>query len=211
MDVLTHAIEAYTSTLASDYTDGLAMQAIEMVFEYLPRAYQNGAADKEAREKCTTPPASPAWRLPMPSWGLTTPWRISSAVSITIPHGRANAILLPYIVAYNGQKPTKFAIFPKYETFVADKKFAKIAKHLGIAGKTTEESVANLVQAIKDLRASLNVPGSIQECGVDEKVFFDNLPRLADNAHADQCTTANPRYPLVSEIEQLYTDAYYGR
>ena len=128
-----------------------------------------------------------------------------------IPHGRANAILLPYIVAYNGQKPTKFAIFPKYETFVADKKFAKIAKHLGIAGKTTEESVANLVQAIKDLRASLNVPGSIQECGVDEKVFFDNLPRLADNAHADQCTTANPRYPLVSEIEQLYTDAYYGR
>ena len=80
-----------------------------------------------------------------------------------------------------------------------------------LRGKTTEESVANLVQAIKDLRASLNVPGSIQECGVDEKVFFDNLPRLADNAHADQCTTANPRYPLVSEIEQLYTDAYYGR
>ena len=211
MDVLTHAIEAYTSTLASDYTDGLAMQAIEMVFEYLPRAYQNGAADKEAREKMHNASCIAGMAFTNAFLGLNHSMAHKLGGEYHIPHGRANAILLPYIVAYNGQKPTKFAIFPKYETFVADKKFAKIAKHLGIAGKTTEESVANLVQAIKDLRASLNVPGSIQECGVDEKVFFDNLPRLADNAHADQCTTANPRYPLVSEIEQLYTDAYYGR
>lgn len=211
MDVLTHAIEAYTSTLASDYTDGLAMQAIEMVFEYLPRAYQNGAADKEAREKMHNASCIAGMAFTNAFLGLNHSMAHKLGGEYHIPHGRANAILLPYIVAYNGQKPTKFATFPKYETFVADKKFAKIAKHLGIAGKTNEESVANLVQAIKDLRASLNVPGSIQECGVDEKVFFDNLPRLADNAHADQCTTANPRYPLVSEIEQLYTDAYYGR
>ena len=211
LDVLTHALEAYVSVMASDYTDGLALQAIGMVFEYLPRAYKNGATDTVAREKMHNASCIAGMAFTNAFLGLNHSMAHKLGGEYHIPHGRANAILLPYIVAYNGQKPTKFATFPKYETFVADKKFAKIAKHLGIAGKTTQESVANLVQAIKDLRASLNVPASIQECGVDEKEFFDKLPRLADNAHADQCTTANPRYPLVSEIEQLYTDAYYGR
>lgn len=163
MDVLTHAIEAYTSTLASDYTDGLAMQAIEMVFEYLPRAYQNGAADKEAREKMHNASCIAGMAFTNAFLGLNHSMAHKLGGEYHIPHGRANAILLPYIVAYNGQKPTKFAIFPKYETFVADKKFAKIAKHLGIAGKTTEESVANLVpgnqgSARKPQRARLH-PG----------------------------------------------------
>ena len=128
-----------------------------------------------------------------------------------IPHGRANAILLPYVVEYNATKPTKFATFPKYEKFVADQKYAKVAQFIGKGGKTVEESVQNLIQAIRDLERELNIVSSIQECGVDEKQFMDYVQTLSENAHEDQCTTANPRYPLISEIKDLYVRAYYGK
>ena len=127
-----------------------------------------------------------------------------------IPHGRANAILLPYVVAYNAQKPTKFSTWPKYEKFIADEKYARVAQHLGIGGKTTAESVNNLVKAIIELRDRLHIAPSIQACGVDETVFLGSVEALADRAHSDQCTTANPRYPLVSEIVDIYKDAFFG-
>lgn len=211
MDVLTHAIEAYISNLASDYTDGLAMQAIEMVFEYLPRAYENGASDEVAREKMHNASCIAGMAFSNAFLGLNHSMAHKLGGEYHIPHGLANALLLPYVVAYNSHKPTKFATFPKYETFIADKKLEKIAKHLGIAGKTTEESVKNLVKAIMDLRDRVGIVSSLKDCNIEEKVFFDNLYRLADYAHSDQCTTANPRYPLVSEIEEIYTAAYYGK
>lgn len=210
LDVLTHAIEAYISNLASDYTDGLAMQAIEMVFEYLPRAYENGASDCVAREKMHNASCIAGMAFSNAFLGLNHSMAHKLGGEYHIPHGLANALLLPYIVAYNSHKPTKFATFPKYETFIADKKLEKVAKHLGIAGKTTEESVKNLVGAIIDLRRRVGIVDSIKECNVDEKIFFDKLSALSDYAHSDQCTTANPRYPLVSEIEEIYTAAYYG-
>lgn len=211
LDVLTHALEAYVSVMASDYTDGLALQAIGMVFEYLPRAYKYGATDVVAREKMHNASCIAGMAFTNAFLGLNHSMAHKLGGDYHIPHGRANAILLPYVVEYNAQKPTKFATFPKYEKFIADEKYAKIAHYIGRGGKTVEESVKNLVQAIRDLEREVGAPVSIQECGIDEKLFFDNLQRLSENAHEDQCTTANPRYPLISEISELYTKAYYGK
>ena len=211
LDVLTHALEAYVSVMASDYTDGLALQAIGMVFEYLPRAYKNGATDTVAREKMHNASCIAGMAFTNAFLGLNHSMAHKLGGDYHIPHGRANAILLPYVVEYNAQKPTKFATFPKYEKFIADEKYARIAQYIGKGGKTVQESVQNLVQAIRDLEREVGAPASIQECGIDEKLFFDNLQRLSENAHEDQCTTANPRYPLISEISELYTKAYYGK
>lgn len=211
LDVLTHALEAYVSVMASDYTDGLALQAIGMVFEYLPRAYKNGATDTVAREKMHNASCIAGMAFTNAFLGLNHSMAHKLGGDYHIPHGRANAILLPYVVEYNAQKPTKFATFPKYEKFIADEKYARIAQYIGKGGKTVQESVQNLVQAIRDLDREVGAPASIQECGIDEKLFFDNLQRLSENAHEDQCTTANPRYPLISEIAELYTKAYYGK
>ena len=210
MDVLTHAIEAYVSVMASDYTDGLALQAIDLVYNYLPRSYNNGATDKVAREKMHNASCIAGMAFTNAFLGLNHSMAHKLGGEFHIPHGRANEILLPYVIAYNASKPTKFATFPKYEKFVADEKYAKIARFLGLGGKTTEEGVQNLIGAIRDLQKQLGLPTSIKECGIDEKEFFAKLENLSYNAHDDQCTTANPRYPLVKEIEEIYRKAYYG-
>ena len=210
MDVLTHAIESYVSVMASDYTDGLALQAISMVFEYLPRAYENGEKDEEAREKMHNASCIAGMAFTNAFLGLNHSMAHKLGGEYHIPHGRANAILLPYIIEYNSLKPTKFTIFPKYEKFIADKKYAKIAEFIGRKGKDTQESIKNLIEAIKELSQKLGIPRSISECGIDEKKFFDSIDTLSEKAHEDQCTTANPRYPLISEIKQIYKKAYYG-
>ena len=210
VDVLTHALEAYVSVMASDYTDGLALQAIDMVFNYLPRAYHNGATDAEAREKMHNASCIAGMAFSNAFLGLNHSMAHKLGGEYHIPHGRANAVLLPYVIAYNAQKPTKFVSFPKYEKFIADEKYAKVARFLGLGGKTTQESVANLVDAVRKLEREVNLPSSIQECGVEEETFMKGLQKLSENAHEDQCTTANPRYPLISEIKDLYTKAYYG-
>lgn len=210
LDVLTHAIEAYVSVMASDYTDGLALQAIDMVFTYLPRAYKNGATDLEAREKMHNASCIAGMAFTNAFLGLNHSMAHKLGGEYHIPHGLANALLLPYICQYNAQKPTKFATFPKYEKFIADQKFAKIAKMIGVGGKTTEESVNNLIKAIRELTNEVGIEFGIKNQGVDEKVFFNSLQSLAERAHEDQCTTANPRYPLISEIKEIYTKAYYG-
>ena len=128
-----------------------------------------------------------------------------------IPHGRANAILLPYIIEYNGVlNPSKFAIFPKYDHYVAAEKYAEIAAFLGLPAKTPEEGVKSLVEAVRELMKDLACPMTIAECGIDEKEFMAGLDKLSDMAFSDQCTTANPRLPLVSEIKEIYKKAFYG-
>lgn len=210
IDVLTHAIEAYVSVMASDFTDGLALQAIDMVFSYLPRAYKNGSKDKEAREKMHNASCIAGMAFTNAFLGLNHSMAHKLGGEYQIPHGRANAVLLPYVIEYNSQKPTKFATFPKYEKFIADKKYERIAKTIGCGGSTTEESVKNLIKALKRMLIELSIPLSLKDCGIDEEVFFSNLATLSENAHADQCTTANPRYPLTSEIAEIYTKAYHG-
>lgn len=211
LDVLTHAIEAYVSVMASDYTDGLALQAIGMVFEYLPRAYKNGAADPVAREKMHNASCIAGMAFTNAFLGLNHSMAHKLGGEFHIPHGRANAVILPYVIAYNAQKPTKFTAFPKYETFIADKKYAKNRRIHRMARPYYRRKRPKPDQSGLPLRArSWTAPTSIKECGVDEKLFFDRLPALAERAHEDQCTTANPRYPLISEIEEIYTQAYFA-
>ncbi len=209
MDVLTHAIEAYVSILASDFTDGLAIKAIQLVFEYLPRAYKNGN-DALAREKMHNASCIAGMAFTNAFLGINHSLAHKLGGEFHIPHGRANAVLLPYVIEYNAQKPTKFVSFPKYETFIADKKYAEIAKALGLPASTNEEGVKSLIKAIKDLMKELNMPSTIAECKVDSKKFNAKVAELADKAFEDQCTTANPRLPLVSELENIYLTAYNG-
>ena len=209
LDVLTHAIEAYVSVLASDYTDGLALHAIRLVFKYLKRAYDNGN-DREAREKMHNASCIAGMAFTNAFLGINHSLAHKLGSAYHIPHGRANAILLPYVIEYNAQKPKKFATWPKYQKFIADVRYAEIAEMLGLPCSTTEEGVQSLIKAIRDLEASVNEVRSVKECGIDEKVYMDSLDDLADEAHEDQCTPANPRYPLISELKELYIKAYYG-
>lgn len=210
LDVLTHALEAYVSNMANDYTDGLCLQAIDLVFSYLKRAYENGAKDLKAREKMHNASCIAGMAFTNAFLGLNHSMAHKLGGEYHIPHGRANAILLPYLIAYNAQKPVKFPAFPKYEYFVADEKYAKVARFLGLGGKTTQEQVSNLIKAIRQLMMSLNMPMSIKDCGVDETVFMSGLRNLSERAHDDQCTGANPKYPLIDEIMTIYKQAYYG-
>ena len=207
VDVLTHAIEAYVSVMATDYTDALAIKAIEMVFEYLPRAYKDGS-DREAREKMHNASCMAGMAFANAFLGINHSLAHKLGSEFHIPHGRANAILLPYVIRYNATKPTKFSAFPKYKSFVADKKYAEIAKYIGLKANTTEEGVNNLIDAINKLLVELNIPKTIAECGVSEKDFMASVEKLALDAFDDQCTPANPRYPLVSELKDIYLTAF---
>ncbi|WP_071432008.1 bifunctional acetaldehyde-CoA/alcohol dehydrogenase [Angelakisella massiliensis] len=210
MDVLTHAIEAYVSVLASDFTDGLAMKAIELVFKYLPRAYENGR-DELAREKMHNASCIAGMAFTNAFLGVNHSLAHKLGGEFHISHGRANAVLLPYVIAYNASTPTKFTIFPKYEKFIADEKYAQIARYLGLPASTTEEGVQSLIKAVLELEAKLNITPTIQSCGIDEKEFLSKVDLLADHALEDQCTTANPKYPLVRELKDIYLKAYYGK
>jgi len=210
MDVLTHAIEAYVSVLASDYTNGLAMKAIELVFKYLRRSY-NDPEDKLAREKMHNASCIAGMAFTNAFLGINHSLAHKLGAEYHIPHGRSNAILLPHVIEYNAQRPTKYAIFPKYGKFVADERYAQIARYLGFGGQTKEEQVAALIREVNKLMDDLDMPKTIAATGVDEKKFIDGLPTLAERAFDDQCTTANPRYPLVKELAEIYRKAYYGK
>ncbi len=207
MDVLTHAIEAYVSVLASDYTDGLALQAIKLVFENLKKSYDG---DPKAREKMHNASCMAGMAFTNAFLGINHSLAHKLGGEYHIPHGRANAILLPWVIEYNAQKPTKFATWPKYDHFKADQRYAEIARVAGIPAPTVEEGVKNLIAAIRELNEYLHIPESIKETGVDEKVFMAGVYELSEKAHEDQCTPANPRYPLVTELEDIYKKAYYG-
>ncbi len=207
MDVLTHAIEAYVSVLASDYTDALALKAIQMVFEYLPLAYKDGQ-NAVAREKMHNASTMAGMAFANAFLGINHSMAHKLGGEFHIPHGRANAIILPYVIEYNAEKPTKFVAFPKYESFIAHVRYAEIAKAIGLQFNTTKEGVDALVAAVKDLNKKLNIPSKVQECGINEKEYMSKVAMLAEKAFEDQCTTANPRYPLVSELEELFKRIY---
>lgn len=210
LDVLTHAIEAYVSVMASDYTDGLALHAIEMVFNYLVASY-NG--DLRAREKMHNASAIAGMAFTNAFLGLNHSMAHKLGGEYHIPHGRANAILLPYLIKYNATKPTKFAAFPKYKEYVADERYAKIARRVGLCDKKTptDKAVDCLVEAIRDLMRQTDRPLTVKDCGVNEAEFKIKVEELSYKAFEDQCTTANPVYPLVSEIQELYLKAYFGK
>lgn len=209
LDVLTHAIEAYVSCMANDYTDGLAMKAIQLVFEYLPRAYRNGN-DEEAREKMHNASTIAGMAFANAFLGINHSLAHKLGAEFHIAHGRANAVLLPHVIRYNATKPEKFAAFPKYNHFVADKRYAEIARILGLPARTTEEGVESLIQAVIRLAKELNIPMSLEANNIDKEEFERKVDYLADRAFEDQCTTANPKLPLVTELAELYRLAYKG-
>ncbi|MGF7530208.1 bifunctional acetaldehyde-CoA/alcohol dehydrogenase [Bacillus paralicheniformis] len=209
MDVLTHAIESYVSCMANDYTDGLAMKAIQLIFEYLPRAYKNGS-DELAREKVHNASTIAGMAFSNAFLGINHSLAHKLGAEFHIAHGRANAILLPHVIRYNAEKPKKFTAFPKYSHFIADQRYAEIARTLGLPAKTTAEGVESLIQEIISLAKELKIPMSIKQNGVDAAVFESKVDLMAERAFEDQCTTANPKLPLVSELAEIYRSAYKG-
>ena len=210
MDVLTHAIEAYVSNMASDYTDGLAEKATELVVKYLQRAYDNGD-DREAREKMHNASTIAGMAFTNAFLGINHSLAHKLGAEFHMAHGRINAILLPYVIKYNSSKPTKFVSFPKYEYFIADEKYYELAKKVGLKAETKEEGINSLIEKIKELNEHMNIPKSFKEAGIDEQEFLSKVDMLADRSFEDQCTTANPRVPLVSELKQILLDSYYGK
>ncbi len=209
MDVLTHAIESYVSNMASDYTDGLAEKAVELVFKNLREAYNNGS-NKEAREKMHNASTIAGMAFTNAFLGINHSLAHKIGAEFYLPHGRINAILLPYVIRYNSQMPTKFVSFPKYEYFIADQKYADLSRRMNFPAYTNEEGVNSLIEEIKKLNNDLNIPKSFKEAGIEEQEFLAKVDILAERSFEDQCTTANPRLPLVSELKQILLDSYYG-
>jgi acetaldehyde dehydrogenase/alcohol dehydrogenase len=209
MDVLTHAIEAYVSNMANDYTDGLALHAIQLVFENLISSYRN--ADPYSREKMHNASAIAGMAFANAFLGINHSLAHKWGGQYHTAHGRTNAILLPHVIKYNASKPSKFVSFPKYTHFVADQRYAKIARILGLPARTTEEGVNSLIEAIRKLNKELDIQEKFEDLKIDPKDFEQRVDYLADRAFEDQCTTANPKLPLVTELAEVYRNAFYGR
>lgn len=211
MDVLTHALEAYVSNMASDYTDGLAEKAAELVFKNLREAYNNGNS-KFAREKMHNASTIAGMAFTNAFLGVCHSMAHKIGAEFHLPHGRINAILLPYVIEYNGVgKPSKFVSFPKYEYYVADQKYADISRRMNFPAYTNEEGVQSLIREVRRLADDVGIPRSFRDAGIGEAEWMAKVDELADRAFSDQCTTANPRLPLVEEIKQILIDSYYGK
>lgn len=208
MDVLTHAIESYVSVMASDYTRGLSLRAIEMVFESLRASVLEG--DEDAREKMHNASAMAGMAFANAFLGINHSLAHKIGPEFHIPHGRANAILMPHVIRYNATKPRKHALFPRYESYRADQDYAQIARVMGFPASTTEEGVKSLVDAIISLGKDCGIDMSLKGQNVDKKAFDAVVDTLAERAFMDQCTTANPVQPLVSELKEVYMNAYKG-
>lgn len=207
MDVLSHALEAYVSVMASDYTDALALQVTKMLFKYLPVAYDEPRNEK-AREKMHNASCMAGMAFTNAFLGINHSLAHKIGGQFHVPHGRANAILLPHVIRYNASRPTKYTAYPKYEHPVADQKYREVAVALGLDAGTVPQGVESLIQAVDGLRARLNMPASFAECGISRELYFAHLDEVALNAFDDQCTGANPRYPLVEELKQILVNAY---
>ncbi len=212
IDALTHALEAYASIMATDYTDGLALKAMKNIFEYLPSAYENGAADAKAREQMATASTMAGMAFANAFLGLCHSMAHKLGAFHHLPHGVANAILITDIMRYNAvEVPTKMGTFPQYEYPHCKARYVECANFLGIQGKNDDEKFENLIQAIEELKVKVGIKKTIKEYGIDEKYFLDTLDDMVEKAFDDQCTGANPRYPLMSEIKEIYLKAYYGK
>ena len=210
MDVLTHATEALVATLASDFTDGLALQAIQMVFEYLPRAVKNGRNDLEASEKMHNASAMAGMAFANAFLGMCHSMAHKVGGVYHVPHGRTNAILLPHVIRYNGQKPDKTATWPKYNYYRADQLYAKCAAMLGYKFDTVEEGVELYAQAVMNLGKECGIDMNFAGQGIEEETWMNSLHDLAMLAYEDQCSPANPRLPLVKDMEEILKKAYKG-
>lgn len=209
MDVLTHATEAYVSTLASDFTDGLCLQAIKMVFDYLPRAVANGKNDPEAREKMHNASTLAGMAFANSFLGINHSIAHKVGAEFHVPHGRANAILMPHVIRFNGTFPSKPATWPKYNYYKADERYQTLARMLGLPADTVEEGVESYAKACAELGASVGIKMSFQEQGIKEADLLANLEKIAALAYEDQCTPCNPRLPLVTDMMEILKKAYY--
>ncbi|MCR5725599.1 MAG: bifunctional acetaldehyde-CoA/alcohol dehydrogenase [Treponema sp.] len=210
MDVLTHATEAYVSQLANDFTDGLALQAIKLVFQYLERSYNHtGAEDYEAKEKMHNASCLAGMAFANAFLGMNHSMAHKIGGEFHVPHGRANAILLPFTIRYNGTQPTKLATWPKYNYYKAAERYAELARMLGLPAKTVEEGVESYAKACGELGMRLGIQMNFQSQGLDEKEYLAAVDKLAFLAYEDQCSPANPRVPMIEDMKKILTDAYY--
>lgn len=212
IDAVTHSLEAIASMLATDYTDGLAKQALKVIFEYLPRAYENGQTDYEAREKMANAATMAGMAFANSFLGVCHSMAHKLGAFHHLPHGIANALIIDHVIRFNAADvPTKMGTFSQYGHPKTLKKYAEVAESLGIQGKNDVEKMENLILALDELKIKVGIKPTIKEYGIDEKVFLDGLDEMVERAFDDQCTGANPRYPLMSEIKDMYLKAYYGK
>ncbi len=212
IDALTHALEAYASMLATDYTDGLALKAIKTIFEYLPSAYENGASDPKARQKMADASTIAGMAFANAFLGICHSMAHKLGAFHHLPHGIANALMIEEVLRFNAvETPVKMGTFPQYDHPHMLERYAEIADFLGLKGKTDEDKLESLIRAINELKEKVGIKKTIRDYGIDEKYFLDNLDAMTEQAFDDQCTGTNPRYPLMSEIREMYLNAYYGR
>ncbi|MCE1255566.1 MAG: bifunctional acetaldehyde-CoA/alcohol dehydrogenase, partial [Anaerolineae bacterium] len=212
IDAMTHALEAYASMLATDYTDGIALKALKSIFEYLPRAYANGASDPAAREKMANASTMAGMAFANAFLGVCHSMAHKLGAFHHLPHGIANALMINEVLKFNAEEaPTKMGTFPQYDHPHTLARYAEIADSLRIDGKNDKEKLDNLIKAIDELKEKVGIKKTIKDYGIDEKDFLNRLDDMVEQAFDDQCTGANPRYPLMSEIKQMYLNAYYGK
>ncbi len=212
IDAVTHAVEAYAAMLATDYTDGLALQALKSIFKYLPRAYDNGQTDIEAREKMANAATMAGMAFANAFLGVCHSMAHKLGAFHHLPHGVANALMIEEVLRFNSaEAPQKMGTFSQYDHPHTLQRYAEIADYLGLGGNTDNEKLENLIKAINNLKARVGIKGTIKDYGIDEKVFLESLDEMVEQAFDDQCTGANPRYPLMSEIKDMYLNAYYGK
>ena len=212
IDAVTHALEAYAAMLATDYTDGLALKSLKTVFQYLPRAYENGQTDVEAREKMANAATMAGMAFANAFLGVCHSMAHKLGAFHHLPHGVANALMIEEVLRFNAaEAPAKMGTFSQYDHPHTLSRYAEVADYLGVKAETDEEKLEGLIAMINDLKHKVGIKDTIAEYGVDEQVFLDNLDEMVEQAFDDQCTGANPRYPLMSEIKQMYLNAYYGK
>ncbi len=211
IDAVTHALEAYASMLATDYTDGLALRALKMVFENLPKAYDNGLTDVAAREKMANAATMAGMAFANAFLGVCHSMAHKLGAFFHLPHGVANALMIDEVLRFNASEaPAKMGTFSQYDHPHTLARYAEVADYLGIKGKNNDEKLENLIKALDELKEKVGIKKSIKEYGIDEKEFLEKLDEMTEQAFDDQCTGANPRYPLMSEIKEMYLNAYYG-
>ena len=212
IDAVTHALEAYVALLATDYTDALALRSLKMVFNYLPRAYENGATDVEAREKMANAATMAGMAFANAFLGVCHSMAHKLGAFYHLPHGVANALMIEEVMRFNAcDTPVKMGTFSQYDHPHTLARYAEVADYLGLGGKTDEEKLEKLIEAVRALKAKVGIKETIRDYGVDESEFLARLDEMTEQAFDDQCTGANPRYPLLSEIKQMYLNAYYGK
>lgn len=212
IDAVTHALEAYASMLATDYTDGLAKQALQTIFKYLPRAYENGQNDVEAREKMANAATMAGMAFANAFLGVCHSMAHKLGAFHHLPHGVANALLIEEVLRFNSaESPAKMGTFSQYDHPHTLARYAEIADSLGIKGDSDKDKLEGLIKSVNDLKERVGIRKTIREYDIDEEKFLNYLDEMTEQAFDDQCTGANPRYPLMSEIKQMYLNAYYGK